>query len=97
MARAARKKSDNGTTANLGFEAQLWKAADAMRGNLESSEYKHVVLGLIFLKYVSDAFEERYAQLVEEKKTDKGVDPEEADEYTQKNIFTSPPRPGGRT
>lgn len=90
MAKARKSKTDAGT-ATLGFEAQLWAAADALRGNLESSEYKHVVLGLIFLKYVADAFEERHAQLLDEQKTDKGVDPEDPDEYTQKNIFYIPP------
>ena len=57
MARKA--QTSNGSAASLGFEAELWAAADLLRGNIESSEYKHVVLGLIFLKYVSDAFEER--------------------------------------
>src|SRR5215475_721289 len=85
----ARKKADNGTTANLGFEAQLWKAADALRGNLESAEYKHVVLGLIFLKYISDAFEEKHAALEAER--DEGADPEDRDEYTGDNIFWVPP------
>lgn len=89
MARAPRKKAAD-SAANLGFEACLWAAADTLRGNLESAEYKHVVLGLIFLKYVSDAFEERHAQLTEERKTDKGVDPEDPDEYTSKNIFYIP-------
>ena len=51
------KKAD--TTANLGFEAKLWAAADALRNNMDAAEYKHVVLGLIFLKYISDAFEEQ--------------------------------------
>ena len=55
------KKNDNG--ANLGFEAKLWQAADALRNNMDAAEYKHVVLGLIFLKYISDAFEEQHAEL----------------------------------
>ena len=54
-------KSSNG--ADLGFEQKLWAAADKLRGHLDASEYKHVVLGLIFLKYISDAFEERHAEL----------------------------------
>jgi len=54
----AKKPKDNGTSANLGFEAKLWLAADKMRNNMDAAEYKHVVLGLIFLKYISDAFEE---------------------------------------
>jgi type I restriction enzyme R subunit len=57
-------KSSNG--ANLGFEAKLWAAADKLRGHMDSSEYKHVVLGLIFLKYISDAFEEKHAALITE-------------------------------
>ena len=60
--RKARKSSDNG--ANLGFEAKLWLAADKLRNNLDAAEYKHVVLGLIFLKYISDAFEEMHTRLV---------------------------------
>src|SRR5216683_6728069 len=55
------EKKNNG--ANLGFEETLWQAADKMRGHMDSAEYKHVVLGLIFLKYISDAFEERRSQL----------------------------------
>jgi len=55
-------KNGNGST--LGFEATLWATADKLRGNLDAAEYKHVVLGLIFLKYISDAFAERHASLV---------------------------------
>ena len=51
------------TGANLGFEGKLWNAADKLRGTMDSAEYKHVVLGLIFLKYISDAFEERHSYL----------------------------------
>ena len=51
-------------TADIGFEDQIWKAADKMRGNLDASEYKSVVLGLIFLKYISDKFEARYNELL---------------------------------
>jgi len=79
-------KTING--ANLGFEATLWAAADKMRSNMDPGEYKHVVLGLIFLKYISDAFEERHAKLLEEKKG--GADPEDPDEYTSENIFWVP-------
>ncbi len=60
MARA-RSSSKNNSTANLGFEAKLWLAADKLRSNMDAAEYKHVVLGLIFLKYISDAFEEHHA------------------------------------
>jgi type I restriction enzyme M protein len=54
---------NNGSAAAIGFEAQLWRAADALRSNMDAAEYKHVVLGLIFLKYISDAFEEAHARL----------------------------------
>ena len=53
-------------TADVGFEKQIWNAADVLRGSMDASEYKHVVLGLIFLKYISDRFEQRYAELVAE-------------------------------
>jgi type I restriction enzyme M protein len=75
--------------ANVGFETQLWQAADTLRGSTDAAEYKHVVLGLIFLKYISDAFEEQHAKLVAEKK--KGADPEDPDEYRAQNIFWVPP------
>jgi type I restriction enzyme M protein len=77
-------KSSNG--ANLGFEAKLWQAADKLRNNMDAAEYKHVVLGLIFLKYISDAFEEKHAALVKEK----GADAEDPDEYLAENIFWVP-------
>jgi len=67
MARKEAKKK-NGSGAHLGFEATLWAAADKLRGNIDAAEYKHVVLGLIFLKYISDAFSERRAQLLDELK-----------------------------
>jgi len=51
--------STNATAATVGYEAELWQMADALRGSMDAAEYKHVVLGLIFLKYISDAFEER--------------------------------------
>ncbi|MBI5442059.1 MAG: SAM-dependent DNA methyltransferase, partial [Deltaproteobacteria bacterium] len=87
MART-KKKDANGTGANLGFEEQLWKAADALRANMDAGEYKHVVLGLIFLKYVSDAFEEQHARLLADKKS--GADPEDPDEYRAIHIFWVP-------
>lgn len=74
------------TTANLGFEEQIWKAADKLRGNMDASEYKSVVLGLIFLKYISDKFEQRYEELIEE---GDGFE-EDRDEYTYQNIFFVP-------
>ena len=72
--------------ANLGFENALWRAADAMRSNMDAAEYKHVVLGLIFLKYISDAFQERFEKL----KKEPHADPEDRDEYTAENIFWVP-------
>jgi type I restriction enzyme M protein len=77
-------KKNNGATLN--FEAQLWAAADKLRGHMDASEYKHVVLGLIFLKYISDSFEEVHAQLV----GTKDADPEDRDEYLAQNIFWVP-------
>ena len=68
---------------NLEFENKLWEMADKLRGNIESSEYKHVVLGLIFLKYISDAFEEKYAELVAE---GEGFE-EDRDAYAEDGIF----------
>jgi len=83
------KQKQNGNGANVGYEAELWKMADALRGSMDSGEYKHVVLGLIFLKYISDAFEELHARLLSEKK--QGADPEDPDEYRAKGIFWVPP------
>jgi type I restriction enzyme M protein len=83
---AKKKKQD--TAANLGFEAKLWLAADKLRNNLDAAEYKHVVLGLIFLKYISDSFLEKYEQLSAD--TDSGADPEDADEYLAENVFWVP-------
>ena len=78
------KKSSNG--ANLGFEETLWKAADKLRNNMDAAEYKHVVLGLIFLKYISDAFRELHQELVK----DSLADPEDKDEYIAENVFWVP-------
>jgi len=75
--------------APLGFEAKLWAAADALRNNMDAAEYKHVVLGLIFLKYISDAFEAKHAEL--EAQRAEGADPEDADEYRAARIFWVPP------
>ena len=85
------KKTANGkndTGANLGFEAKLWAAADALRNNMDAAEYKHVVLGLIFLKYISDAFEAKHAELEAQKA--EGADPEDPDEYRAASIFWVP-------
>jgi type I restriction enzyme M protein len=75
--------------ATVGYEAQLWQMADALRGSMDAAEYKHVVLGLIFLKYISDAFEEQHARLAAQKS--KGADPEDPDEYRALSIFWVPP------
>jgi len=56
----------NNSAATIGFENELWRAAGALRSNMDAAEYKHVVLGLIFLKYISDAFEEYHVQLTAE-------------------------------
>ncbi|MEK7441953.1 MAG: type I restriction-modification system subunit M N-terminal domain-containing protein, partial [Chloroflexota bacterium] len=76
-----KKQKSNGAT--LDFESQLWAAADKLRGHMDASEYKHVVLGLIFLKYISDSFEEVHAQLQKEK----DANPEDRDEYLAQNVF----------
>lgn len=87
MAKGKRAKgADKTNGGTLGFEAELFKAADKLRGNMEPSDYKHVALGLIFLKYISDAFEARHAELLKE-------DPraaEDKDEYLADNIFWVP-------
>ncbi len=77
------------TAANVGYEAQLWQMADALRGSMDAAEYKHVCLGLLFLKYISDAFEEKHAALLAEKA--QGADPEDPDEYRALSIFWVPP------
>ncbi|WP_428268585.1 type I restriction-modification system subunit M [Haliangium sp.] len=84
----AASKNGNGSAAIVGFEQKLWQAADKLRNNLDAAEYKHVVLGLIFLKYISDAFEEKHAALEAERKS--GADPEDPDEYRAENIFWVP-------
>ena len=86
MAKTTTRTTD--TAANLGFEAKLWAAADALRNNMDAAEYKHVVLGLIFLKYISDAFEAKHAELEAQKKD--GADPEDPDEYRAASIFWVP-------
>ena len=76
------------TGATTGYEADLWRMADALRGSMDAAEYKHVVLGLIFLKYISDAFEERHAAVLAKWGGDAA---EDRDEYTAENIFWVPP------
>jgi type I restriction enzyme M protein len=82
--KSGKVKANNG--ANLGFEQTLWKAADKLRGHMDAAEYKYVVLGLIFLKYISDAFQERHEAL----KREPHADPEDRDEYTAENVFWVP-------
>lgn len=81
----ARTKKSNSSSANLGFEEKLWAAADKLRGHMDAAEYKHVVLGIIFIKYISDAFAELHDKL----KTD-GDDPEDRDYFTAENVFWVP-------
>lgn len=76
----------NGNGGNLGFEADMFKAADKLRGNMEPSDYKHVALGLIFLKYISDAFEARHKALLAED----AHAAEDKDEYLADNVFWVP-------
>jgi len=86
-ARKSAQRADP-TGATVGYEAQLWKMADALRSNMDAAEYKHVVLGLIFLKYISDAFEEQHTKLEADRA--QGADPEDPDEYRAVNIFWVP-------
>ena len=92
MAKTPARKNDS--SANLGFEAKLWLAADKLRNNMDAAEYKHVVLGLIFLKYISDTFDEHHARLVAgsvAKSGDyEGANPEDKDEYLAANVFWVP-------
>ncbi|MGI6388838.1 MAG: type I restriction-modification system subunit M [Kiritimatiellia bacterium] len=89
MPRMKTKTADS--AASLGFEAKLWLAADKLRNNMDAAEYKHVVLGLIFLKYISDAFEAMRQKLTEGKGEYKGANPEDPDEYRAENVFWVPP------
>ena len=85
--RKGRKRPD--TPVETGVpEPELWKLADTLRGNIDAAEYKHIVLPLIFLKYISDAFEELHQEL--ESKADEGYDPEQPDEYAERNVFWVP-------
>ncbi len=85
----ADRRTSGTTTPELAYEARLWQMADALRGSMDAAEYKHVVLGLIFLKYISDAFEEHHAKLTAEQ--DEGAEPEDPDEYRAVDIFWVPP------
>lgn len=85
MAKAAKENKDEP------LEKQLWKAADKLRKNIDAAEYKHVVMGLIFLKYISDSFEEMFARLQAGEGEMAGADPEDKDEYKAENVFFVPP------
>src|SRR5437870_3524567 len=91
MARRKSGNSSSNNSANVGFEAKLWLAADKLRSNMDAAEYKHVVLGLIFLKYISDSFEEHHAKLIGGEGEYAGANPEDPDEYKAENIFWVPP------
>jgi len=87
----AKKKATRQDVKEEPLEKQLWKAADKLRKNIDAAEYKHVVLGLIFLKYISDSFEDLFNRLSSGKGEYKGADPEDRDEYKAENVFYVPP------
>jgi type I restriction enzyme M protein len=89
VAKIQKRTDGNGNGANLRFEQTLWAAADKMRGHMDAAEYKHVALGLIFLKYISDAFQELYDDLAARQETEY-TDPEDRDEYLGMNVFWVP-------
>jgi len=84
----AKARKNNSTEEPI--EKQLWKAADKLRKNIDAAEYKHIVLGLIFLKYISDAFEELFSKLKKGEGEYAGADPEDKDEYKAENVFFVP-------
>lgn len=86
MPKAKSAKTQN----NDSLEQKLWKAADKLRKNIDAAEYKHIVLGLIFLKYISDAFEQLHGALVAGDGEYEGADPEDPDEYKAENVFFVP-------
>jgi len=91
MARKASSKPESSnSTATIGFEAKLWLTADKLRNNMDAAEYKHVVLGLIFLKYISDTFEEHRAKLLVGQGDYAGANAEDPDEYKAENVFWVP-------
>ena len=90
MARG-KSKASSSNSSNIGFEAKLWLAADKLRSNMDAAEYKHVVLGLIFLKYISDSFEEHHTKLVGAEGEYAGANTEDPDEYRAETIFWVPP------
>ena len=88
MRKESKKAQKPGNGATTGYERELWQMADTLRGSMDAAEYKHVALGLIFLKYISDAFEERRAAVLAEWGEEAAKD---RDEYTAENIFWVPP------
>jgi len=86
MATKTKKKN----TQDESLEQQLWKSADKLRKNIDAAEYKHIVLGLIFLKYISDSFESLYQKLKEGEGEYEGADPEDRDEYLAESVFFVP-------
>ncbi len=87
--RSRRANTGSSQVNHESYRNQLWGMADALRGSMDAAEYKHVVLGLIFLKYISDAFDEAYTELKAQE--DQGADPEDPDEYRAQSIFWVPP------
>jgi type I restriction enzyme M protein len=87
----ARAKQVSDKNNNEPIEAKLWQSADKLRKNMDAAEYKHIVLGLIFLKYISDAFEVLHSRLVTGEGEFEGADPEDPDEYSRNNVFMVPP------
>ena len=85
------KKSGKKNNKQESIEATLWQSADKLRKNMDAAEYKHVVLGLIFLKYISDAFGVLHSKLVRGKGEYEGADPEDPNEYTAEKVFFVPP------
>ncbi|MHC5862536.1 type I restriction-modification system subunit M N-terminal domain-containing protein, partial [Nostoc sp.] len=85
MAEVAAKQNNSES-----FEQKLWKTADKLRKNIDAAEYKHIVLGLIFLKYISDAFEELHQKLLAGEGDYAGGDPEDRHEYSAENVFFVP-------
>ncbi|MGD9200908.1 MAG: class I SAM-dependent DNA methyltransferase [Chitinispirillia bacterium] len=84
------KKKKNSNNKEEPIENQLWKSADKLRKNIDAAEYKHIVLGLIFLKYISDTFEELHNELLKGEGEYAGADPEDKDEYKAENVFFIP-------
>ena len=87
----AKAKATTKTETQEPIEKQLWKTADKLRKNIDAAEYKHVVLGLIFLRYISDAFEALHQKLLAGEGEYDGADPEDKDEYKAENVFFVPP------